>query len=57
MNKENKTYVWSFLGRLSHWLLVVSFFASFITSFYENLLTLHVTFGIIALGMFIKKIV
>jgi cytochrome b len=57
MNNHYKTYVWSFLGRLSHWLLVISFFISFITSFHENLLKLHVTFGIIALGMFIKKIV
>ena len=52
-----KTYVWSFLGRLSHWLLVSSFILCYISSFYEELLTLHVSFGIIAFGMFIKKIV
>ncbi|PLY05890.1 MAG: cytochrome C [Arcobacter sp.] len=55
--KNNQTYVWSFLGRLSHWLLVISFFASYITSFYEELLTLHVSFGIFVFGMFLKKIV
>lgn len=57
MKRNYKTYVWSFLGRLSHWMMVTSFFACYITSFYENLLTLHVSLGIIAFGMFIKKIV
>lgn len=56
MEVKSKTYVWSFLGRLSHWLLVSSFFASYITSFYENLLILHITFGIVAFGIFIMKI-
>lgn len=55
--KSSKTYVWSFLGRLSHWLLVSSFFACYITSFYEELLTLHVSLGIIVFGMLLKKIV
>lgn len=54
---SNRTYVWSFLGRLSHWLLVLSFFACYITSFYEELLTLHVALGIFVLGMLLKKIV
>ncbi len=52
-----KTYVWSFLGRLSHWLLVVSFFTTYFTSFYEELLTLHVSLGIFVFGMLLKKIV
>ena len=54
---NNKTYVWSFLGRLSHWLLVISFFACYFTSFYEELLSLHVAFGIFVFAMFLKKIV
>jgi len=54
---ENKTYVWSFLGRLNHWLLVSSFFACYISSFYENLLLLHVSLGFFVFAMFLKKIV
>lgn len=54
---ENKTYVWSFLGRLNHWLLVISFFACYISSFYENLLLLHVSLGFFVFGMLLKKIV
>ena len=54
---KNRTYVWSFLGRLNHWLLVISFFACYFTSFYENLLSLHVALGIFVFGMFLKKIV
>lgn len=54
---ENKTYVWSFLGRLSHWLLALSFFACYISSFYENLLLLHVSLGFFVLAMLLKKIV
>ena len=57
MINENRTYVWSFLGRLSHWLLVLSFFSCYITSFYEELLTLHVSLGIFVFGMLLKKIV
>lgn len=49
--------MWSFLGRVSHWLLVVSFFASYFTSFSEKLLTLHVSLGIFVFGMLLKKIV
>ena len=54
---KNKTYVWSFLGRLSHWLLVLSFFTCYITSFYEELLSLHVSLGIFVFAMFLKKII
>ncbi|RXJ67968.1 hypothetical protein CRV08_09165 [Halarcobacter ebronensis] len=54
---QNKTYVWSFLGRISHWLLVVSFFSCFVTSFYENMLTLHISLGIVVFGMLLMKIV
>ncbi len=53
---EQKTYVWSFWGRLNHWLLVFSFFACYISSFYEELLTLHIVLGIVVFGLFIKKI-
>ncbi len=56
-NYKYKTYVWSFLGRLSHWMLVGSFFACYISSFYENLLTLHISIGIIVFGMLLMKIV
>lgn len=56
-NKIYKTYVWSFLGRLSHWLLVLSLFSCFITSFYENLLTLHISLGIVVFGMFTMKFI
>ncbi|WP_044416566.1 cytochrome b/b6 domain-containing protein [Halarcobacter anaerophilus] len=56
-NSKNKTYVWSFLGRLSHWMLVFSFFGCYITSFYENLLTLHIAIGITVFGMLLMKIV
>lgn len=52
-----KTYVWSFLGRLSHWLIVISFFSCYITSFYENLLTLHVVLGIVVFNMLFLKII
>lgn len=52
-----KTYVWSFLGRLSHWLLAVSFFLCYVSSFYEQLLTLHVSLGIFVFGIILKKIV
>ena len=55
--KIYRTYVWSFLGRFSHWLLVISFFATYYTSFYENMLTLHVSLGIFVLGILLKKIV
>jgi len=54
---KNKTYVWSFLGRSSHWILVFSFFACYISSFYENLLTLHISLGIVVFGMFLMKII
>lgn len=58
MNKsKNRTYVWSFLGRSSHWILVFSFFGCYISSFYENLLTLHVSIGVIVFGMLLMKIV
>ncbi|XPV68335.1 MAG: cytochrome b/b6 domain-containing protein [Halarcobacter sp.] len=56
-NYKYKTYVWSFLGRLSHWMLVGSFFACYISSFYENLLTLHISIGIVVFGMLLMKIV
>lgn len=56
-NNKHKTYVWSFLGRVSHWLLVISLFSCYITSFYENLLTLHVSIGIVVFGMLLMKIV
>ena len=55
--KNYKTYVWSFLGRLSHWMLVISFFACYITSFYEELLTLHISIGIVVFCMLLMKIV
>ncbi|WP_320035873.1 cytochrome b/b6 domain-containing protein [Halarcobacter sp.] len=57
MNNNYRTYVWSFLGRISHWLLVISLFSCFITSFYEELLTLHVSIGIVVFGMLMMKIV
>ncbi len=52
-----KTYVWSFLGRLSHWMLVISFFICYITSFYEELLTVHISLGIVVFGMLLMKII
>ncbi len=55
--KKNKTFVWSFIGRLSHWILVISFLTCFITSFYEELLTLHISLGIIVFSMLLMKIV
>lgn len=55
--KNNKTFVWSFIGRLSHWMLVTSFFACYITSFYEELLNLHIAIGIVVFGMLLMKIV
>ncbi|WP_321469126.1 cytochrome b/b6 domain-containing protein [Halarcobacter sp.] len=57
MNNSYKTYVWSFLGRISHWLLVISLFSCFITSFYEEMLTLHISIGIVVFGMLLMKIV
>ncbi len=54
---ETKTYVWSFLGRLNHWLLVLSFFACYASSFYENYLLLHISLGFFVFAMFLKKIV
>jgi len=56
-SKIIKTYVWSFLGRANHWLLVASFFACYISSFYENLLLLHVSLGYFVFAMFLNKIV
>lgn len=56
MNK-NKTYVWSFVGRLSHWLIVFSFISCYITSYYENLLTLHISLGIVVFNLFLLKII
>lgn len=56
MKTKDRTYVWSFIGRLSHWILALSFIASFITSFYENLLSLHVVLGLCAFFMFLMKI-
>lgn len=55
--EKNRTYVWSFFGRFSHWLLVASFFACYISSFYEHLLNLHIALGIFVFGMLLKKIV
>lgn len=55
--EKNKTYVWSFLGRFSHWLLAFLFLACYISSFYEHLLLLHVAIGVFVFGMLIKKIV
>lgn len=55
--KNEKTYVWSFLGRFSHWMLVMSLFTCYLSSFYENLLTLHVSLGIVVFGMLLMKIV
>lgn len=52
-----RTYVWSFLGRLSHWLIVVSFVSCYITSFYEELLTFHIALGVVVFNMLLLKII
>lgn len=54
---KNKTYVWTFLGRLVHWLIALSLFTSFISSFYENLLILHISLGFIFFALLILKII
>lgn len=54
---DSKTYVWSFFGRIKHWLIVISFILCYITSFYEEKLTLHVVIGIVLFNLLLLKIV
>lgn len=54
---DSKTYVWSFFGRIKHWLIVISFILCYITSFYEEKLTLHVVIGIVVFNLLLLKIV
>jgi cytochrome b len=43
--KEGKVFVWPISTRIIHWIIATSFMGSFITSFYENLLHVHVALG------------
>lgn len=55
--KKDKTYVWSVIGRLTHWFIVILFITCYITSFYEHLLTAHIAIGVSLFFMLILKIV
>ncbi|MCK5757970.1 MAG: cytochrome b/b6 domain-containing protein [Clostridiales bacterium] len=55
--KTDKVYIWPVCSRIIHWMIAISFIASFITSFYENLLHLHVAFGYLFGLMIIYRIV
>ena len=57
MNKrQGQVFVWPIYTRIIHWLIAFSFTISFILSFYENLLNLHVAVGIIFGLMLIYRI-
>jgi cytochrome b len=43
--KEGKVFVWPISTRIIHWIIATSFIGSFITSFYENYLHIHVALG------------
>ncbi len=43
--EQRKVYVWPLFSRISHWVIVFSFLASFCTSFYHHYFTMHMIFG------------
>ena len=49
--KENQVYIWSRITRYFHWILVLCVAITFISSYFENLFLLHISFGIIAGGL------
>jgi cytochrome b len=49
--------VWSVIGRLTHWFIVLLFVSCYVTSFYEHLLTAHIAIGVSLFFMLILKIV
>ncbi len=58
MNKKaGYVFVWPIGTRIIHWMLALSFTASFITSFYEPKLHDHVAFGFIFLTIIIYRII
>ncbi len=44
---KQRVYVWPLCIRTFHWLYALSFFFAFLTIWFENLLTLHVAFGMV----------
>ncbi len=54
--KKDYVYVWPSYTRVIHWLIAFSFTISFILSFYENLLNLHVAIGIVFGLMLVYRI-
>ena len=58
MNKrEGEVFVWPIYTRIIHWLIALSFTSSFILSFKENYLNLHVALGIIFGLMLLYRII
>ncbi|MBP9566806.1 MAG: cytochrome b/b6 domain-containing protein [Sulfurospirillum sp.] len=48
MNKvENVVFVWPLCTRIIHWIIALSFFFAFVTSFFYTLYTWHICFGFI----------
>jgi cytochrome b len=52
---KQKVYVWPVCIRTFHWLYALSFFLAFATIWFENLLTLHVAFGMVFLVLAIFR--
>jgi len=55
--KQDYVFVWPIYTRMIHWLIASTFSFAFIFSLYENLLNLHVAFGIIFGLMILYRII
>lgn len=51
MNNKSSVYIWSRATRYFHWILVLCVAITFISSQFENLFLLHISFGIVAGGL------